>query len=278
MKKICIAVLVLFCLAGLASECRAAEGIEWMSDYLSGLERARIERKPIMIDFYTSWCYYCKVLDARTYTDKEIIRLSEQLVSLKINAERERQLARSYFIRAYPIIVFLSRDGKEIRRLYGYQTPAALKGVIRKILDDTSRLETLSKDYKKKPKDAENAYFYADELMAKGRFDEAESVLDKLVRRKGSSREEDATLDLGICAFHKGEFKEAVKRLSKFLTQFRGSARTEEARLFYGLSLVSSGQKGKGVGELKSLQKKASRKWIVEEAVRQLSLAEKESE
>ncbi|UCF79214.1 MAG: thioredoxin fold domain-containing protein, partial [Candidatus Eiseniibacteriota bacterium] len=236
-------------------------------------DRARVERKPVMIDFYTSWCYYCKVLDAKTYTNNDIIKLSGEMVSLKINAEREVTLARSYFIRAYPIIVFLSREGKEVRRLYGYQTPRALKSVMEKILNDTARLETLAAEYKKQPKDSETAYLYADELMAKGRFDEAKVVLGKIVRGKGSARKEDATLDLAISHFRLGEHKQAAGQLSKFLSQFGKSERTEEARLFLGLSLVASGQGEKGVEEFEGLRKMTSRKWIAEEASRQLTLA-----
>ncbi|KPJ59869.1 MAG: hypothetical protein AMJ46_09575 [Latescibacteria bacterium DG_63] len=272
MRSIYIAILALFCLATFSSACSCGESIDWMSDYTSGLERARIERKPVMIDFYTSWCYYCKVLDVRTYTDKEIIELSDQLVSLKINAERERQLARDYFIRAYPIIVFLSREGREIKRVYGYQSPSALERVIRKILSDSTRVEALGAAYEKDPKNTESAYLYADELMAKGRFAEAEGFLKKVVRDKRSPRKEDATLDLGICKFRQGDFKQAAGQVSKFLTSFKGSDRTEEARLFYGLSLVASGQEEEGIGELKSLHRKASRKWIAEEALRQLNL------
>jgi thioredoxin-like negative regulator of GroEL len=246
-----------------------------MYDYDAGLDRARVERKPVMIDFYTSWCYYCKVLDARTYTNGDIVGLSKEMVSLKINAEREVALARSYFIRAYPIIVFLSRDGKEVRRLYGYQSPRALKGVMERILNDTARLEKLAANYKKEPKDPEGAYLYADELMAKGRFEEAKDVLGKIVRGKDSARKEDATLDLAISHFRLDEYKQAASQLSKFLSRFSKSERTEEARLFLGLSLVASGQGQKGIEEFEGLKKRSSRKWIAEEASRQLTLVKK---
>jgi thioredoxin-like negative regulator of GroEL len=273
LRRTCIAGLVLFCLLAWGSDCSSRDSIDWMTDYLTGLERARIERKPVMIDFYTSWCYYCKVLDARTYTEQGVIELSGQMVSLKINAEKERRLAAGYFIRAYPIIVFLSREGKEIKRLYGYQTPAALKSVMKSILEDTSRLEALAAKYKKAPEDQENAYLYADELMARGRFDGAENVLEKLVRKKGSPRYEDATLDLGICHFRSGDHKEAAKQISKFLSSHKDSRRADEAKLFYGLSLLATGEKQKGVGELRGLEKKAYRSWVSEEAQRQLALA-----
>jgi thioredoxin-like negative regulator of GroEL len=246
----------------------AADSIEWMTDYEMGLERARIERKPVMIDFYTGWCYYCKIMDARTYPDPEVIRISKQFVCLKINAERQRDLARRYRIAAYPITVFLSRDGAEKTRSYGYQPASALRKSLQDVVGDRSRLAILAERYKKRPSDGEAAYFYADELMAAGQFPDALKVLQKMVKSKVKTYAEDASLDLGVCRFRTGEFKQAAAELSKFTSTYQTSPRLDEARLFLGESLAASGNKQDGLSTLDELGRRLPQKWIGQEAQR----------
>lgn len=264
--------IILLAIAALPGVSRAADGINWSSDYKMGLEEARIERKPVMIDFYTLWCYYCKVLDARTYTDPGVIASAKDFVCLKINAERERRLASEFRIAAYPIIVFLSRDGMEAKRLYGYQTGATLKRELDKILTDPERLEMLAQAYKKAPKDAEAAYAYSDELMARGQFKDARKILEKALRNPKQIRKADIVLDLAICRYKTGGYKQAVKELANFSNRFKESGRIYEAELYYGLSLLASGERDKGVKALDELQKRASDRWVGQEAMRQLKL------
>jgi len=265
--------LIVCAIAVLPRVAACAEVIDWMSDYATGLERARIERKPVMIDFYTLWCYYCKVLDAKTYTDPGVVAVCKDLVCLKINAERERALAREFRISAYPIIVFLSRDGMEIKRVYGYQPAAVLKRELEKILADTGRLDMLAERYRKNPGDEETGYLYADELMAKDRFPEAEKVLAKLLRNASKKRSADVVLDVAICRLKEGKYKAAASELAKFLSRFKTRERIDEAELFYGISLIASGQKVKGIQALEKLQERASGKWVGREALRQTTAA-----
>lgn len=278
LKSLKYLLIVLLLTAAIPGVSGSAYGIDWMSDYQAGLERARIERKPVMIDFYTMWCYYCKVLDAKTYVDPSVIAASEKFVCLKINAERERQLAREFRITGYPIIVLLSRDGTETKRFYGYQTAAALKTELGRILNDAERLDALAEKYKKNPGDGEAAYLYADELMAKGRFKEAGKILEKTVRRGNDARKADAVLNLAICRFNEGSYKQAASELAKFSSRFKSSLRIDEAELFYGLSLLSSGQKERGLEALAKLQERASDKWVGREALRQITLARQGAE
>lgn len=45
--------------------------------------------KPILIDIYTDWCKYCKVMDATTYRkDSVIIYLQQHFYRYKLNAEK----------------------------------------------------------------------------------------------------------------------------------------------------------------------------------------------
>ncbi|MDX1932157.1 MAG: thioredoxin domain-containing protein [Capsulimonadales bacterium] len=93
-------------------------------DVRSACVRAARTKKVVLIDFYTTWCGPCKKLDAETWKDPAVRRwLVAKTVSRKIDAEKEVDLARRYRIDAYPTILLLRPDGREIDRLVGFQAP-----------------------------------------------------------------------------------------------------------------------------------------------------------
>jgi thioredoxin-related protein len=46
------------------------------------------ESKPVIIDLYTNWCYWCKVMDKKTYTNEKVISyINDHFYAVKVNAE-----------------------------------------------------------------------------------------------------------------------------------------------------------------------------------------------
>ena len=50
------------------------QGIEFEHDWATALQRAKAEHKPMLIDFYTDWCGWCKVQDTTTWRDADVAR------------------------------------------------------------------------------------------------------------------------------------------------------------------------------------------------------------
>jgi thioredoxin-related protein len=63
------------------------EEVQWMS--LSQAESAiQKEKKPILVDLYTDWCGWCKVMDKKTYANKNVAKyVHDKFYPVKINAE-----------------------------------------------------------------------------------------------------------------------------------------------------------------------------------------------
>ncbi len=82
------------------------------------------EHKVIMVDFYTTWCVWCKTLDRNTYSDENVGKITDaKFIAVKIDAEKGEgvTLAKTYKINGYPTIVFFDKDGNEIDRVVGYE-------------------------------------------------------------------------------------------------------------------------------------------------------------
>ncbi|MBL8798882.1 MAG: thioredoxin family protein [Planctomycetia bacterium] len=100
---------------------RAAE-IQWRSDYNTARKEATEKNRPLLIDFGTENCFWCKRLDASTFLDPSVVSLvNEKFVPLKVDAEKEAQLAKSLQITSYPTIVFGSPDGKILGTVVGFK-------------------------------------------------------------------------------------------------------------------------------------------------------------
>ncbi len=63
--------------------------IKWYTPS-EGYAKALKEKKILVVDVYTDWCYWCKVMDKETYENKEIIlKMNQYFVGVKFNPENE---------------------------------------------------------------------------------------------------------------------------------------------------------------------------------------------
>ncbi|MGA2747664.1 MAG: thioredoxin family protein [Verrucomicrobiota bacterium] len=112
------------CFCGVASTLLAAPFADLSFEAAS--KQAAQTGKIVLVDFYTTWCGPCKMLDKTTWTDPAVIQLLDQkTVALRIDAEKETALAQRYKIQAYPSVLLIKPDGTEIDRLVGYKEPTA---------------------------------------------------------------------------------------------------------------------------------------------------------
>lgn len=112
----------------------APKAIKWVKDWPSAKKAAAASGKLIMVDFYTSWCGWCKRLDRDTFPHKTVIEASQDFIPLKLNAEKEgRSLARKHGVRGYPTILFFDHTGKVVGRIGGYLKPAPFAATMKRI-------------------------------------------------------------------------------------------------------------------------------------------------
>jgi len=85
-----------------------------------GAKAAAAEGKPMMVDFYTDWCGWCKTLDEETYSDAKVIAKSKEFVCVKVDAEKDKGSAEKYDVTGFPTILFLDSSGTKIHETVGY--------------------------------------------------------------------------------------------------------------------------------------------------------------
>jgi thioredoxin-related protein len=85
MKRIIIFIFIIsYCFD---SYCQSNDKIQWMS-LKEAIEKSTVKPKKIFIDVYTSWCGWCKRMDATTFEDREVIKyMNEKFYPVKLDAE-----------------------------------------------------------------------------------------------------------------------------------------------------------------------------------------------
>ncbi len=112
----------------------AAYAINWRSNFDDSLQTAKKEGKPLMVDFYTDWCGWCKKLDSDTYSDRTVRKLAEGFICVKVDADKERELVSKYGVNGYPTVIFFDSSGNIVNRQVGYAGPADFALIMKKIL------------------------------------------------------------------------------------------------------------------------------------------------
>ncbi|MFH1062804.1 MAG: thioredoxin fold domain-containing protein [Candidatus Omnitrophota bacterium] len=135
MKKIALLIGLMFVLGCAQHQEQAiANSIAWISDMSVAQELAKKENKPILIDFYTEWCSWCKRMEKDTYSNAKVQETLKQFVCVKIDAEQNRDLAKIYKINGFPSTAFLKANGELIEIIPGYLPPADFLKLLDKML------------------------------------------------------------------------------------------------------------------------------------------------
>lgn len=99
-----------------------AQGIDFQDMPLEdALQKAKEEDKLVFVDFYTTWCMPCKVMDKKVYTLEEVGSIyNKSYVNIKLDAEKEgSNAAKKYRISSYPSFLFLNPEGKVVYKETG---------------------------------------------------------------------------------------------------------------------------------------------------------------
>ncbi|WP_103864020.1 thioredoxin fold domain-containing protein [Aquimarina sp. I32.4] len=142
-----------------------SQEIKWMT-MNDALEAQKKEPKKIFMDVYTDWCGPCKLLDKKTFHNKDVVSfVNKNYYPVKFNAEgteeveyndftyknpnynpdRKGRNSQHFFANAlkisgYPSMVFFDEKGNLIAPVVGYKTPQQLEIYLKMIY---------SNDYKK---------------------------------------------------------------------------------------------------------------------------------
>lgn len=111
--------------------------ITWY-DYEEAVSRGKNENKKIFLNFYADWCHYCKVMESKTFRDRNVVGyINENFIPVRINTDKNQQLAIKYNVRGLPATWFLTKDGENIGSQPGFIPPDLMLPLLKYISSDS---------------------------------------------------------------------------------------------------------------------------------------------
>ena len=88
------------------------------SELQQALSQAQQQNKPVLLDYYASWCVACKEMDLRTFSDPAVAKLMDKYALIRIDVSKNsteiQSLQQRYKVLAPPSIVFLDNKGIQL--------------------------------------------------------------------------------------------------------------------------------------------------------------------
>ncbi|MFM1870776.1 MAG: hypothetical protein RL398_198 [Planctomycetota bacterium] len=110
---------------------RAAAPLPFGKDLAAALAEANRTGQKVFVDFETTWCGPCKVMDQWVYTAAEVVDAAKPLLAVKLDGDEQRDLVKKYEVGGYPTMLLLDADGKVLRRAVGYRSVKAMAAWLR---------------------------------------------------------------------------------------------------------------------------------------------------
>ena len=161
MKNI-LSLFLLFFIAtaftGPATTPEAEKKVKWYT-WEEAVALQKTAPRKIMVDIYTDWCHWCKVMDKKTFEEKDIADyLNTHFYPVKLNAEQKADIIYDgntfKYVKAgrrgvhtlayslldgkmsYPSIVFLNEKMERVMISAGFKKPDAFKTELTYLAED----------------------------------------------------------------------------------------------------------------------------------------------
>jgi thioredoxin-like negative regulator of GroEL len=208
--------------------------VQWRTDYNAARREAQEKGRPLVIDFGTRYCYWCKRLDETTFRDAAVVHvMNERFVPLKIDAEKETALAQLLRIQSYPTLVLAAPDGKILGTHEGFLEAGPFHEQLQRTLAAVSNPDWMGKDYQEAVKAAAGSdYPRAIALLGNVLQDGKDRPVQVKARQmlRGLEQQAAARLARARQLSEQGQTAEAMDALTDLARTFTGTSAASEAR------------------------------------------------
>ena len=97
------------------------------------MTRAEKSGRPVVIDFWASWCVPCRKLKSQTMTDPKVARALKDVEVIFVDLDRHPGLAKAYGVKSIPDVFFVNAEGVIVDRLRKFEEAAPFLERVRRL-------------------------------------------------------------------------------------------------------------------------------------------------
>jgi thioredoxin-related protein len=208
--------------------------VEWRTDYGKARKEAIEKGRPLVIDFSTENCYWCKQLEQRTFIEPTVVTLlNERCIPLHIDAARSPDLIEKMNIQNYPTLVYASPEGRILGYQEGFIEAPVFREQVQRAVNTVSTPEWMTRDLDEATKAAaQKEYPRALTLLKSIVEDGKERQVQTKARQLIQEVEKQAAEQLAAAKqkADKGDTAEAMKSAGEVTKQFAGADAARAAK------------------------------------------------
>ena len=248
-----VATALLFCMmvigcsqndTGSRSDYVVEEGVApYYTTLESALAAAQESDRYVAVDFYTDWCYWCKVIDTAVYEHESGIDFfTNRMILAKVNAEVDTVAAEKYAVSAYPTIVLIDAEGNEVDRLIGF---APVEEFVQTLEDYTEGIGTLDDLLAQAETSTDRDLYYriADKYKYRGMPEPAETWYQKVIDNGHAIDSLSGESRIAIADMYRRakDYDRAIETLKQVEKDFGDSSHGQDAIIWQGIVYKQAG-------------------------------------
>jgi hypothetical protein len=216
----------------------AAQEVTWRTDYSKARKEAIETGRPLVIDFTTENCFWCRQLETRTFTDPGVAALlSDRCVPVHIDAGHNPELIEKMNIQNYPTLVYATPEGRILGYQEGFVEAPVLRDQVQRAVNAVSAPDWMNRDYEDAAKAAAQKDYSRALALLKNIVEDGKERLVQVKARQLMAEVEQHAAERLMSAKQlavRGETAGALKAADDVAHQFAGADAAREAAEFAG--------------------------------------------
>jgi thiol-disulfide isomerase/thioredoxin len=201
----------------------SSTGIAWRTDIDQAIGTAGREHRPLLIDFWATWCGPCKQMEAELWSRPDLAPILENFVCLKVDIDSQPGTAIRFRAESVPTLVLSDPWGLELARREGYGSPDGYLALLRSMPVDFAKAAEWHERLAANPKDVEAQRQMGLAYHRMKLFEASSDYLQKVTTSNEARAKPDLMAEaltvIGWNSVKSGDYKRAKKSFERCLKE-----------------------------------------------------------
>jgi thioredoxin-like negative regulator of GroEL len=206
--------------------------IEWQQSFDAAAELASRTGRPLLVEFWATWCGPCKEMDRDVWPHLRIAELTKKYVCVSVDVDRD-PVAKRFRIESIPTVVVMEPWGRVLLRREGYIHVNDLADMLAQAPADYSEAREASAALRRDPKHLQALVLMGHFYKKNGSYELSSShyreAMDTKEAKDRPELHQDLEFSIALNLLRQEDWKAGRKALDRFLKDHPDAAASSNA-------------------------------------------------